>query len=289
MKHFCAFVAVVAILAISAGDVLAQNQGRGGRGGQGGQFGRGGMMGGGGGMGVDRMALLNIEAVQQELDLSQDQLAQVTAMREELQAERRAQRGQRGEGQERPNLRDMSEAERNAWMEERRKEREEQTKAEIAKIGEILETDQLGRLNQIHVQAMGISALQNAEVAAKLQITDDQRNELREVSQELQQELMTEMRGLRESGDREAIQAKMAELRKEMETEVLDVLNDDQKSKFAALKGEPMEGLDEALRSVRGGGFGQGRGGEGRGGEGRGGEGRRGGRRGGAEGRPQAE
>lgn len=286
MKRYFAVVAVVAILAVAAGDALAQNQGRGGRGGFGGRGGGFGMGGMGGG--VDRFALLEAEAVQQELDLSEDQLAQVKAYREEQQAERRAQRGQRGEGGERPNFRDMSEEERNAWMEERRKEREEQTKAEVAKLGEILEEDQLGRLNEIHIQAMGISALQNPEVAGKLGITAEQRDELREVSQELQQELMTEMRELRESGDREAIQEKMAELRKEMDEEVLDVLNDDQKSKFAAMKGEPMEGLDQVVRDMRGRAFGQGRGGEGRGGEGRGGEGRRG-RRGGAEGRPQAE
>jgi hypothetical protein len=296
MRHFMTAVAVATVLAVVAGDALAQQQGRGGQGrggqGRGGAFGVGGGMGRG--MGVDRLALLNIEAVQQELDLSEDQLAQVTALREETQAGRRGQRGQRGEGGERPDFRNMSEEERNAFMEERRKEREEQAKAELAKISEILEEDQVGRLNELWVQAQGIAALQNPEIAAKLQITDDQREELREVSRDLQEEMMAEMRELRNSGDREAVQAKMAELRKEMEEEVLDVLNDSQKQKFAALKGEPMEGLDEALRESQrrnfgGQGFGEGRrGGEGRGGEGRGGEGRRG-RRGGAEGRPQAE
>jgi hypothetical protein len=279
MKHFMTAVAVATVLAVVAGDALAQREGRGGRG-RGG-FGGGGMMGGG--MGVDRADLLNVEAVQQELDLSEDQLAQVTAMREEQQAERRAQRGQRGEGGERRDFRNMSEEERNAFMEERRKEREEQTKAQMAKISEILEEDQMGRLNELYVQAQGVGALQNPDIAAKLEITDDQREELREVSRDMQQEMMAEMRDLRESGDREAMQAKMTELRKEMEEEVLDVLNDDQKEKFTAMKGEPMEGLDQALRSMRGRGFG-----EGRGGQGRGGEGRRGGRRG-AEGRPQAE
>src|SRR5207244_2412072 len=84
-------VAVAVVVAASVSVAMAQGQG-GGRG-------RGGR---GGGFGVNPTALLQNETVQKDLDLSDDQKAQVTKLAEEQAAQRGQGRGAGGQAGQDP-------------------------------------------------------------------------------------------------------------------------------------------------------------------------------------------
>ena len=83
------------------------------------------------------------------------------------------------------------------------------------------------------------------------------------------------MESLSQSGDREQIRERMTKLRKESDDKVLAVLTAAQKTKFAQMKGKPLELPEDAIRGG-GGGRDRGRGGGGNRnrGRGQGGEGR---------------
>lgn len=238
----------------------ADAQGRGGRGG----FGGGRGMGFGGG-GVQRANLLQLESVQEELGVDGTVVEEVTAAQRELRGER-GQRGQRG------NFRDMSEDERAAAMEEMRAARVEQQKKMNEKLAEILGDEKMGRLNEIFVQAAGVAALQDPMVADKLDITQDQTDEMQQVARDA----MGDMREAFQSQDRDAIREKMEEIRASIEKDSLAVLTSVQKEMLDEMKGAPFELSEEDQQALRG----FGRGGRNRGGDaGPGGGGRaRGGR-----------
>ena len=249
---------------------LAQPGGQ--RGGQRGGFGFGGGFGGFGG--ASRLALLRIEAVQKELELTEDQIASIRKLSEELRPMGRGgpggggggegdrpRRGRRG-GDNNPDVRvngperffvqaqpgrpQISDEDRARFREEAaaraKKEREE--------LAKILKPEQLKRLTEIYIQQAGIAALQDTEVSEKLKITDDQKEKLAKVREENQ----AAMRDLFGGGDREAARTKMAELRKQNEEKTLAVLTEDQKKQFEEMKGKKFDMPENAGR----GGFGRG-------------------------------
>lgn len=253
---------------------MAQAQPGGQRGGQrGGGFGNFGGFGGG----ASRLALLRIEAVQKELGLTEDQIASIQKLSEELRPMGRGgrpggggeggqpRRGGRRGGDNNPDVRvngperffvqaqpgrpQISDEDRARFREEAaaraKKEREE--------LAKILKPEQLKRLNEIYIQQAGIAALQDTDVSEKLKITDDQKEKLAKVREENQ----TAMReafggGGAGGGDREAMRTKMAELRKQNEEKTLAVLTEDQKKQFEEMKGKKFDMPENAAR----GGFG---------------------------------
>jgi hypothetical protein len=246
------------LLVLLCGVAVASAQEREGREGRGGRrFGGGGM-----GFGVDQLTLLRVEKVQQELDLVDDQVSKIRDL-----AESRRPRGPgRGDG---PNSQNGTDEQRRELFQQRRNE----VNAEIKKI--LLE-DQLARLQQIYVQVAGAGqALSDPDVVAKLNLTEDQQAQIAATRQQVQEDHRGQLQELFGSGDREAIQAKMQELRQEGDEKVLAHLTAEQKDQFAALKGEPFELSMEEIGAARGGrrGFGVGgRGGPGGGRRGAGGE-----------------
>ena len=277
----------VALLAFMVTDTLGQRpgggggrggQGGGGRGGPGGGFqsrGGGGGFGGFGGRGGDiTMSLLRVDAVKTELEVSPDQEEALVKLEEMNRPER-------------PNVdfRNMSEEERSEFFAKMRTQQEERTAKMKEQLEEVLFPEQIERLEQIAIQIQGVGALRNKDVAAKLNITEEQREEMQQVSEELQSSMRDRMREIFTGGggDRESMREKFDEIRKEMEGEVLAVLNTDQKKKFEELKGEPFDMPEGAMG--RGGFGGGGRGGPGGGGRGgAGGPGGRGGAGGGGRG-----
>ncbi len=256
MKRVCALVAVASVLmAVASSMAWAQPGGRGGfRGGFGGPGGFGGT--------PNLMDLVNIEAVQKEIEVLDDQLAAVKKAGEELRAAREAQRGQG----ERPDYRNMSEQEREKAFAEMRQRREKETATANAKLGEILLPHQIKRLQEISLQLRGTAALNDPKVAAELKITDAQKKKLEEVSAANMEEMRKQMQELFQGGnrdrsdqEREQMRTKMQDMRKQAEGKVLAVLTADQKSQFEKMKGETFQMPEGAF------GFGgrQGRGGEG--------------------------
>jgi len=196
----------------------------------GGPGGFGGGFGGGGGL----AGLLRIEEVRKELEVTDDQAAEVEALAE----------GQRGGG--RPdfgNFRELSDEERNAAFARLREEAEARTREMDAKIAEILLPPQYDRLKEIDLQVRGTAALSDKEVAATLKISESQQQELSEVREQTQAEQREQMRDLfqAEGADRESMGEKMAAMRREADEKVLAVLSAEQREHFAAMKGEPFE------------------------------------------------
>ncbi len=215
-------LALVAILV--ATPLMAQRQGR-GRGGFGG--------------GVSKLALVQAEPVQKELEIVADQKEQLAKIAEES----RGGRGQRGG------------FDPNASDEERAKAREEaQARArEIdKKVDAVLVGPQKTRLNEIYIQALGTAALSNEEIAKELGIDKATQEKIADARQEA-------MRAAFQGGggggfDREAF----AKARTEADEKALSMLSADQKAKFEKMKGKK---VDFDLTTIGRGGRGQRRGG----------------------------
>ena len=199
---------------------------------------RGGFGGFGGSSG-----LLGMDQVQKELDLVDDQIADIKKIQEES---RSAMRGLFS------GLRDLpSEERRDAFTALREKMREQNEKAQV-KIDKILLPHQRDRLRQINfqmsVQRRGTTNVFGSNtVAEALGITDAQKEKLKEKSAEVEKEL----------------REKIAEARQQAIKELLGVLTPAQRKKYEQLMGEPFE-LDRSQFSFGGRGGDRGRGDRGR-------------------------
>ena len=251
-KFWSLMLGMLAIAALVCADVQAQGRGR-GRGGP------GGGRGFGPGRGVfNVMQLLQVDEVREEIELTDDQVETIKKAADEQR---------RGRG-DRPNFRDMSDEERQAFLAEARERAEKQAKQAKEKIDEILLPHQIERLDEIALQMRGAAALTDKEIAAKVGLSEENIQAVKEATEQARESMGERMRELfaqgRDGGGREEMRKKFQELRKEMEDEVLAVLSEDQRQKFAELKGEPFELPPSAF----------GRGGRGRGGPGPGRRGR---------------
>ncbi len=160
----------------------------------------------GGGRMLSAVMLLRQESVQAELGLSAEQKEKIAALGERL----------RNAG---GNVRDMSQEERQQWMAEMQ---ERMAKAD-GYVREFLSDDQVSRLQQIRVQALGMNAVSDPEVATELGLTDAQ--------QEKMENLRRELREGGAAGGRDAI-------REKMEQAVSGILTAEQKEKLEKLRGE---------------------------------------------------
>ena len=230
-RNRLAIASMVALLVVSSASIL-HAQGQGGRG-----QGRGrGFFGSRDSM---RLNLLAVPKVQEDLKLSDEQKSKSQAAIEELSAERQK----------------VFAGGQNLSDEERQKafaSLQEKTKSSWEAAAKSLSKEQLARLDQISLQAMGAGALSDETVAETLMLTEEQKNKLQEVGAEIGGKM-------REAGFGEGSQEKRAELQKEMTEKSLAVLTDDQRAEFAKMQGEKLD-----LPFGAGFGFGGGRGGRGR-------------------------
>ncbi|MCO6454091.1 MAG: hypothetical protein J5I93_02145 [Pirellulaceae bacterium] len=270
-----------------------------GQGGPGGQGGRGFGFGGGGGFRVSvnqtviglARALPENEKLQKELDVLPEQVTDLKKYFDDQQANR-----QRPEFPQ--NFREMSEEERQKLFDNMRKDREKRDTETLAKVDEFLLPHQSERLREVALQIMGLTALQDTEIAGKLKISDEQKTKMETVQTEMGEQMRERMRAAFQGGnaggaDRDALRKQFEEFNKERETKVLAVLTSAQKADFEKMKGKPVELTAEERAALGRGGFGGfgGRGGAGGpGGRGPGGAGGPGGRGpGGPGGRPGGE
>jgi Spy/CpxP family protein refolding chaperone len=233
-------MAVLGVL-VAAGLSFAQPPGGGGpRGGPGGPFGGGGVLG-----------LAQQQEVQQEIELSEDQQAQLKTLSDTIRSEARDQMQDMFQG-----MRDLSDEERQAKFAEIRIKFEEINKDAEARMQSVLMPHQIDRLKQIDLQSRiqrgGAAALSEGELADTLGLSESQRDQIREKSEEVQKDL----------------QAKISQLRVDARNQLLEVLTPEQRSKL-----ESMMGAEFAVPEPQFGGPG-GRGGRGFGVGGRGGRNR---------------
>jgi hypothetical protein len=206
-----ACLAATLLATLSATDASAQPPGGRGRG-----------FGGGG---VTHAALLRQEAVQADLGLSAELKTKIGT---ELPDQ--GPRGGAGGG----NPRDMTDEQRRKWMEERRARNVEDDK----KIAALLSPEQLARLKQIRVQALGAGILMDETLAKALAITDDQIAKLQAAMQDL-----------RQGGG-----GNPGEMRAKMTAKAMEILDADQKAKLDALKGPAFDISKLQMRGPGGGG-----------------------------------
>jgi len=177
---------------------------------------------------MSQASLLRQEAVQADLGLSADLKAKLAAELPE-----RGPGGGGGGG----NPRDMTDEQRQTWMEERRARNAEDDK----KIASLLDAKQLTRLKQIRVQALGAGALMDETLAKELSITDDQVAKLQSAMQEMRQ-------GGGGGG------GNPGEMRAKMTAKAMEILSADQKAKLEALKGPAFDVSKLQMRGPWGGG-----------------------------------
>jgi Spy/CpxP family protein refolding chaperone len=175
--------------------------------------------------------LLNIDKVQEELKLTEDQIAEVSAMVDEVRSmlseKFEAEFGADFDPQE------MTDEDRERMRDVMREARNEIRTWEKEKLGQLLNEDQRTRLQQISWQAQGGRALSDADLQTALGLSDDQKTQITKLFDDLQTQSMEAFR----SGDREAA----GRLRTEAYEAAMALLTDEQKTKLEELKGEPFE------------------------------------------------
>ena len=194
---------------------------------------------------VSRSALVMADAVQQELDLTEEQQEQLDEMRQAMRSQRGQRRrpggnegeGKRGEGKRGEGKR--GEGRRGAGQQRNRggAANLEQVQKEIDGLSEILLEHQMTRLNEIYVQAMGARAIQDPVISEALDISDDQKAQMQDLRAEMREELMA----LRDTMERSEIREKMMEMSAEANEKMLDVLSKKQTKKLAGMKGEAFD------------------------------------------------
>jgi Spy/CpxP family protein refolding chaperone len=190
---------------------VAWAQGRGGRG----PGGPGGP--GGGGM----IGLLQSDEVRQELDLMDDQVEQLRTIGDDVRNQVRSELQDAFQG-----LRDLSPEDRQKRIDEIRAKVDTIVSQSQGRLQEVLLPHQFERLKQIDLQSRiqrgGPSALTEGELAETLGLTDQQKEQLRQRSQEVQQEL----------------QQKIQQLRTEARGKLMEVLTPEQRTKLESMLGE---------------------------------------------------
>jgi hypothetical protein len=291
-------LAAVALIGLAASALAQQQPGQPGQGrGRG-----GGPPGGGGGFGGflrSRISFLRISEVKKELELADEQVAEIEKVDEALQAKYPNMFGGRGGGPgsgqqggrrggnnnegalnvvpaqwffvalQEPNQQQGQGRGRGGGgpptpeqMAEFAKQRLERTREEKAKLAEILLPNQIKRLNEIFVQVNGVGALQDEDIAKELGISEAQKAEMTKVREAIDEAMRTQGREAFAGLDDAARAAKFAEMRKANEDKVLAVLSPAQKTKFEEMKGKPFAMPEGAGRGGFGGGN-RGRGGKG--------------------------
>lgn len=211
MRIIGKLVLAVGVAAISASPAWAQGRG-------------GGMMGMGGGA-----ALLANEGVQKEIKATEEQASRLTTIADEMMAKNREAFA---------DLRDLGQEERQEKMAALNKA----TSEEVAKaVKEVLKPEQAKRFHQIELQQAGVNAFMTPRVVEALKLTEAQKGKMGEVVESSRAAMMEAFRGGGGGGDREAMMAKMRELRKESLDKAVAALDDDQKKAWKELHGDPFE------------------------------------------------
>jgi hypothetical protein len=210
MKKLSILVVALVILALAAPSLLAQQR-------QQRQRQRGG---GAGGAGRDLVSLMTQKSVQDELKLSDDQVKKVTEL---AQSRRGAGRGARNLGQE-----------------EQQKRLAEAAQANEKAIGEILNPDQLKRAKQIALQVRGPQAFSDPELMTALKLTDDQKEKVKTIQDDVRQESNRLFQ--RGAGNQDDLRKKREAFNKETQERIVSLLTPEQKAVWKDLTGEPFKG-----------------------------------------------
>jgi len=193
--------------------------------------GPGGFFGGPGGGRAGGAMLLGIPEVQKELNLTDDQKEAIKKEGESVRQEIQKMR----EGFDPASLADMSDEERTKKFQEMRKKGEEIGAKVEEKMKTVLDAKQLERLTELQYQQQSGNALLRPEVIKKLNITDEQQEKLKKISEGARPAPGTFRNfGNMSDDDRKAMREKMQSSQKEM----LAVLTDEQSEDWTKMTGK---------------------------------------------------
>jgi Spy/CpxP family protein refolding chaperone len=216
MRTASRWVLVAAVAVTMVGMASAQEQQqrrqRGGAGQPGGGF--GGMTRGG-----SAAMLLANESVQKELKITDDQKAKIKEFSDTQRAKMREAFG--GGQPDREKMQEVFKA---------------SAEAGDKFVKENLNPDQQKRIKQIQYQTMGLTAFTNEDVQKALKLTDEQKEKLKGLNEEMRKDMGELGRGF----DAET-QQKRRTITKEYTTKATDSLTADQKTAWKDLTGEPFE------------------------------------------------
>lgn len=208
-----AMVVLAALLLVTA--AMAQG---GGAGGGGGRQGRGMM----GRMQNDPGSMLRRPEVATELKLTDDEKTKLKDVQAKIQ-------------QERQDIRDNNQGDRQAAMEETMKKQPSWDKMVMG----VLTADQQKRLKELIVQHSGNQIVYNAMFADDLKLTDAQKTKFKEMQAKAREAMM----GIFQNQDmsQEEKMAAMQKNQKAIDDEIGKTLTDDQKAKLKEMAGAPFK------------------------------------------------
>lgn len=181
-------------------------------------------------------ALLQSQEVQQEIELVDEQQAELRQIGEEVRDQMRSLFA---------GMRDLDPEERRERFESLREDMADITSQVETRIQDVLLPHQYERLKEINLQQQirqqGMAGALSGGLAEELGISEEQREKLTTRAQELQAEM----------------QEKIVQLRQEAENELLQILTPDQRSKLESLRGKGFQMPEPQF------GFGRDRGGRG--------------------------
>ncbi len=179
----------------------------------------GGFPGGGGSL---KSLLITNKLLQEELKISDDQVAKFKEFAEK-QSEAMKGFGQFGGDDD----------EQIARMEVQVK----LMKDRVTFMKSSLSAEQQTRLGQLEKQQMGMAAFTNAKVAKELGITEEQSEKIKAVNTDMTKE----MREMFSGGFDAEAQKKMTSLRSECQEKIEKMMTDDQRKKWKEMTGEPFD------------------------------------------------
>lgn len=179
------------------------------------------------------ISLLRLEQVQKEMKLSEEQTAKVKEVLEKLGAEMREQYTALREIEDRQQRMEKTAALSDEFDSKLREQ-----------LRDIVPREQMMRLYQIRMQVRPVvDSLSNRHVAGRLELSDQQKEELAAIakdSQAKQSELYAAMRGATDEQRSEVFQ-KLRQARSDADEKALAVLTAEQKKSFEEMKGEKIE------------------------------------------------
>ena len=214
MRTLSRWILSAALFAAAVASAQAQRPGGGGG------FPGGG--GGGGGGGSLKSLLITNKSLQEELKVSDDQVAK---FKEFAEKQTEAMKGFAQFGGD--------DDEQIARMEVQVK----LMKDRVAFMKSSLSAEQQTRLGQLEKQQMGMAAFSNAKVAKELGITDEQSEKIKAVNADMNKE----MREMFSGGFDAEAQKKVASLRGECQEKIEKMMTDDQRKKWKEMTGEAFD------------------------------------------------
>ncbi len=183
------------------------------------------------------LGLLSVQKVQQELKLSDRQIAKVKQLSKTSRAEAR---------EENAALREIeNRQQRYAKMAQLAKQRDEQARGQVRKV---LSDKQMIRLYQIRLQVRGaLNSLSNPWLAKRLKLTPEQAEEAAKLAKKTQKkvsEAYRELRNVMRQDRREKFDDALQTVHKIRDTaneRALALLTAEQRKTFGELEGEPFE------------------------------------------------